>query len=346
MPVHQVALDIGGRTLILETGRLALLAAGSATVRLGDTIVLSGASTGTPREGIDFFPLTIDYREKTYASGKIPGGFMKREGPPTPREILTMRMTDRPIRPLWPDGFKDDVQVQTFVVSFDQENDPDVLSVIASSAALSVSKMPFLGPLGAVRIGMRGDEFVAFPDAKTMAASPLDLVVAGTKNAVTMVEAGASELAEEVMLEAVYFGHDVIKRICEAIEELRRKIGWVPVAFEPKPVDPAAVKAVRAQFGEALKTALHRPTKLERQAALRTTGKSIKEALAELGADGLDGRRVHGLGLEGDGDPADLPAQLLDRLADALDHLVAEVDGLEHHLLGELGGAGLDHRDR
>ena len=237
-PHNEVTLDIGGKTLTIETGRLALLAAGSAMVRLGDTIVLSGASNGTPREGIDFFPLTIDYREKTYGAGKIPGGFLKRESAPSPREILTMRMTDRPIRPLWPEGFQDDVQIQTFVISYDQQNDPDVLSVISASAALSLSKMPFLGPVGAVRIGMKGDEFVAFPDMETMAKSPLDLIVAGTKTAVTMVEAGAAELSEEVMLEAIFFGHEVIQRICEAIEELRKKTGWSPIAFTPKPDQP------------------------------------------------------------------------------------------------------------
>src|SRR5262245_30822324 len=251
-----------------------MLAAGSAVVRLGDTIVLSGASTGTPREGTDFFPLTIDYREKTYASGKIPGGFMKREGPPSQREILTMRMADRPIRPLWPDGFLDDVQVQTFAVSYDQQNDPDVLSVISASAALSLAKLPFLGPLAAVRVGMKGDEFVAFPDQKTMEHSPLDLIVAGTKTAVTMVEAGAQELAEDVMLEAIYFGHEVIQRICDAIEELRRKAGWTPTPFEPKPTNPAAIKAIEAKFAADLKTALHRPNKLERQAATKVVGKA------------------------------------------------------------------------
>ncbi len=281
MAVHQVALDVGGKSLIIETGRLALLAAGAATVRLGDTIVLSGASTGTPREGTDFFPLTIDYREKTYASGKIPGGFMKREGPPSQREILTMRMTDRPIRPLWPEGFKDDVQVQTFTVSYDQTNDPDVLSVVAASAALSLSSMPFLGPLGAVRIGMKGDEFVAFPDVETMKHSPLDLVVAGTKAAVTMVEAGANELSEEVMLEAIFFGHAVIGRICDAISELREKTGWKAVPFVEKPVNPAAIAAVTAGFEAPLREALHKPTKLARQAAVKVVGKTIKAALVD-----------------------------------------------------------------
>src|SRR5262245_9128284 len=259
MPAHEVTLDVGGKTLTIETGRLARLAAGSALVRYGDTMVLSGAANGTPREGTDFFPLTIDYREKTYSSGKIPGGFLKRESAPSPKEILTMRMADRPIRPLWPDGYIEDVQVQSFVISFDQLNEPDVRSVISASAALSLSPLPFQGPLGAVRIGMKGDEFVAFPDLPTMAASPLDLVVAGTKNAVTMVEAGASELSEDVMLEAIFFGHEVIQRICEAIEELRRKVGWKEPAFSAKPTNPKAIDAVRAGYASALKTALHSP---------------------------------------------------------------------------------------
>ena len=281
MAVHEVKLDIGGKTLTIETGRFARLAAGSAMVRYGDTMVLSGASNGTPREGTDFFPLTIDYREKTYAAGKIPGGFLKRESAPSPKEILTCRMTDRPIRPLWPEGYIEEVQVQTFVISYDQENDPDVLSINSASAALALTKLPFLGPVGAVRIGMKGDQFVAFPDQKTIAESALDLVVAGTKSAVTMVECGCNELSEEVLLEAIFFGHEIIQRICDAIEELRRKVGWTKVTVADKPVNPAAVAAVRTTYAAALKTALHKREKLDRQAATKEVGKAIKTALAD-----------------------------------------------------------------
>src|SRR5262245_12881149 len=281
MPAHEVSLDIGGKTLTIETGRMARLAAGSAVVRYGDTMVISGASVGPAREGGDFFPLTIDYREKAYAAGKIPGGFLKRESAPSPKEILTMRMADRPIRPLWPDGYLDDIQVQTFVLSYDQQNEPDVLSVIGASAALSLAPVPFQGPLAAVRIGMRGDEFVAFPDQATMKQSPLDLIVAGTKTAVTMVEAGAAELSEDVMLEAIYFGHEIIQRIVDAIEELRRKAGWKPVAFAAKSTHGAALEAVRAKFGAAIKKALFSPNKLERQEAVGAVKDAVAQALVD-----------------------------------------------------------------
>jgi polyribonucleotide nucleotidyltransferase len=282
MAVHEVTLDIGGKTLTIETGRMARLAAGAAVIRLGDTMVISGASVGPAREGGDFFPLTIDYREKTYAAGKIPGGFLKRESAPSPKEILAMRMADRPIRPLWPDGFMDDVQVQSFVISYDQVNEPDVLSVIGASAALSLSPLPFQGPLAAVRIGMRGDEFVAFPDVEAMKSSPLDLIVAGTKTAVTMVEAGAAELSEDVMLEAIYFGHEIIARICDAIEELRRKSGWRAAAFTPKATThEAALEAVRSRFASAIKQALFSPNKLERQVAVGKVKETIKAALVD-----------------------------------------------------------------
>jgi polyribonucleotide nucleotidyltransferase len=280
LPVHEVVIDVGGRPLTIETGRMARLAAGSALVRFGDTMVLSGAASATPRAGIDFFPLTIDYREKTYSSGKIPGGFLKRESAPTPKEILTMRMADRPIRPLWPEGYAEDTQVQSFVISFDQLNEPDVLSIIAASASLSLAPVPFLGPLGAVRIGMKDDEFVAFPDVPTMKASPLDLVVAGTKTAVTMVEAGAKEVPEDVVLEAIFFGHEVIKKVCEAIEELRRRIGWHPTPFTPRHVN-AAIETVRRDWAGAIETALRSPAKLERQQAMRAVSQRVKEALSD-----------------------------------------------------------------
>jgi polyribonucleotide nucleotidyltransferase len=289
LPVHEVVIDVGGRPLTIETGRMARLAAGSALVRFGDTMVLSGAATAPPREGLDFFPLTIDYREKTYAAGKIPGGFLKRESAPTPKEILTMRMTDRPIRPLWPEGYGEDTQVQSFVLSFDQQNEPDVLAIIGASAALSLAPVPFLGPLGATRIGMKGDEFVAFPDVETMAASPLDLIVAGTKDAVTMVEAGAREVPEDVMLEAIFFGHEAIQRIVAAIEELRRKSGWRTAPFTARPVNQA-VEAVRRTYAADIERALRSPAKLERQVATREVSKRIKEALVDPATPPAPGR--------------------------------------------------------
>ena len=281
MAKHEVAVDVGGRSLRIETGRMARLAAGSVVVTFGETMVLTGASVAAPREGIDFFPLTIDYREKTYAAGKIPGGFFKREGAPSQKEILTMRMADRPIRPLWPEGYKADIQVQSFVISYDQQNDPDVLSIIGCGAALALAKVPFLGPLAGVRVGMAGDEFIAFPTAEQLAQSPLDMVVAGTKTAVTMVEGGANELSEEVIVAAIAFGHEVIQRICDAVSELRRLAGWVQPVFTPPASDDTCEKLVASRFGEAYKKALHSKDKLLRQDAKKAVTSEIKKTLVD-----------------------------------------------------------------
>jgi polyribonucleotide nucleotidyltransferase len=264
---------------------MARLAAGAVVVSYGDTMVITGASTSKPRAGISWFPLTIDYREKTYSAGKIPGGFLKRESAPSPKEILTMRMTDRPIRPLWPDGYKDEVQCQTFVISYDQMNDPDILSVNGASASIAISKMPFLGPIGAVRVGLVGGEFIAFPDNEQRAQSEMDFVVAGTKDAVTMVEAGANEISEETAIAAIAFAHEVIKKICAGIEELRAKVGWKPTEYVSPEEDNRAYEAVKAKYGEAYKQAVHVKTKLERNDAKRAV---LDEARAALASDDPD----------------------------------------------------------
>lgn len=282
MPIHTVTIDVGGKPLSIETGRMARLAAGSVVVRYGETMVLSAASASGPKEHLPFFPLTIDYREKYYSAGKIPGGFMKREGPPSPKEILTMRMTDRPIRPLWPKGYRNDTQVQSFVLSYDQLNNPDVLAIIGAGAALALASVPFFGPIGAVRVGMAGDEYVAFPDNEVLATSPLDMVVAGTKDAVTMVEGGADELSEDVIIGAILFAHEIIQQICEEVAELRRKIGWTTPDSAPVEPNPAAVEAIRSGFGEALQKAWFQPTKPERNAALAEVHAAILTRLADL----------------------------------------------------------------
>ena len=289
MSIHEVTIDVGGRSLVIETGRMARLAAGSVVVRFGDTMVMSAASASPPRPGIDFFPLTIDYREKTYAAGKIPGGFLKRESAPSPKEILTMRMTDRPIRPLWPKGFKMDLQAQTFVISYDQLNDPDVLSINGAGAAVALSSLPFLGPIGAVRVGLVDGEYIAFPDNVQRAQSEMDLVVAGTANAVTMVEAGMNELSEEVALGAIAFAHEVIKKICAGVEELRKMTGWKADAFESPEEDDSAFEAVKAQFGDQFKAAVHEKVKLDRNKAKRAVIDAIREALVETD-DETEGR--------------------------------------------------------
>ncbi|HET7496582.1 MAG TPA: polyribonucleotide nucleotidyltransferase [Candidatus Limnocylindrales bacterium] len=217
--------QFGGRTLTIETGRLARLAGGSVTVRFGDTMVLGTANRSEPRPGLDFFPLTVDFEERMYAAGKIPGGFIKREARPSEAAILAARLTDRPIRPLFPDGYKDDVQLVITVLSTDQENDPDVLGTIAASAALTISEIPFLGPIGAVRVGRIDGEFVVNPTYSQLEDSELDLIVSGTRDAIMMVEAGAKLLPEDVMAEAILFGHRAIQPLIDLQEELQRAVG-------------------------------------------------------------------------------------------------------------------------
>src|SRR5919201_4876955 len=214
--VHSVSAEIAGRTLTLETGRLAEQADGAVTVRYGDTVLLATVvGSKEPREGIDFFPLTVDYEERMYSAGKIPGNFFKREGRPTTTAILTSRLTDRPLRPLFPKGYTNEVQVIVTTLSIDMINDPGPLAIIGASAALALSDIPFAGPVGAVQVGHLDGKLVMNPEMADMANSRLDLVVAGTKDAVLTVEAGAEELTEDEMLEAVTQGHAICKQICE-----------------------------------------------------------------------------------------------------------------------------------
>ena len=213
--------QFGGRTLTIETGKLARLAGGAVTVRYGDTLVLGTANRSDPRPGLDFFPLTVEFEERMYAAGKIPGGFIKREARASEAATLAARLTDRPIRPLFPEGYKDDIQLVITVLSTDQENEPDVLGTVAASAALTISEIPFAGPVGAVRIGRIGGEFVVNPTFSQLADSELDLVVSGTRDAIMMVEAGAKLLPEAVMAEAILFGHRALQPLIDIQEELR-----------------------------------------------------------------------------------------------------------------------------
>jgi DNA polymerase III epsilon subunit family exonuclease len=217
--------QFGGRTLTVETGRIALLAGGSVTVRFGDTMILGTANRSDPRPGLDFFPLTVDFEERMYAAGKIPGGFIKRESRPSEAAILAARLTDRPIRPLFPDGYKDDVQIVLTVLSTDQENDPDVIGTVAASCALTISEIPFLGPVGAVRVGRIGGEFVVNPTYSQLEDSDLDLIVSGTRDAIMMVEAGAKILPEAVMAEAILFAHTALQPLIDLQEQLREAVG-------------------------------------------------------------------------------------------------------------------------
>jgi len=217
--------QLGGRTLTIETGKLARLAGGSVTVRYGDTMVLGTANRSEPRPGLDFFPLTVDFEERMYAAGKIPGGFIKREARPSEHAILAARQTDRPIRPLFPEGYKDDVQLVITVLSTDQENNPDVVGTIAASAALTISEIPFNGPIASVRVGRIDGAFVVNPTHSELKESELDLIVAGTRDAIMMVEAGAKLLPEDVMAEAILFGHRSLQPVIDLQEEIQKAVG-------------------------------------------------------------------------------------------------------------------------
>ena len=217
--------QFAGRTLTVETGRIALLAGGSVTVRFGDTMVLGTANRSEPRPGLDFFPLTVDFEERMYAAGKIPGGFIKRESRPSEAAILAARLTDRPIRPLFPEGYKDDVQLVITVLSTDQENDPDVIGTFAASCALTISEIPFMGPIAAVRVGRIGGQFVVNPTYSQLEDSELDLIVSGTRDAIMMVEAGAKILPEAVMAEGILFGHQALQPLIDLQDQLREAVG-------------------------------------------------------------------------------------------------------------------------
>ena len=207
------SMQLAGRELVIETGKMAGQANGSVLVRYGDTAVLVTATASEqPREGVDFFPLSCDYEEKLYSVGKIPGGFIKREGRPTEKAILTSRLIDRPIRPLFPKGFRNDVQVIATVLSVDRDNSPEIAAMIGSSAALSISSIPFLGPTGSVEVGLVDGRLVLNPNIEQKDRSDLSLIVSGTREAVMMVEAGAKEVSEDIMLEAIMFAHDEIKK--------------------------------------------------------------------------------------------------------------------------------------
>ena len=224
--VCRVERQIGGRTLSIETGKIAKQADGAVVVQYGESIVLVAAVTAPPRyDDIDFFPLSVDYREKQSAAGKFPGGFIKREGRPSTKETITARQIDRPIRPLFPEGYLQEVQIMASVLSFDGENDPDVLAMVGASAALTISRIPFLGPIGACRLGRVDGEFVVNPTHKQIEAGDLNLLLGGRKEAMNMIEVGASELSEERIAEAIATAQKTVAEVCEMIEELRQKVG-------------------------------------------------------------------------------------------------------------------------
>src|SRR5690348_17060456 len=236
--IHRTETVIGGRVMSIETGRVAGQANGAVLARYGDTVILATATASdSPREGVDFFPLTVDVEERLYAAGKIPGGFIKREGRPTEHSILSCRLADRPLRPLFPKGYRNDVQVVITVLSADQENDPDMLGIVGASAALSISDIPFSGPVGAVRVGYIDDKLVINPVVSQMEQSRLDLSIAGTADAVMMVEAGAKELPEDLMLEDVRFGHEALQDIIKMQEKLVQAVNKAKRPFTPPAAD-------------------------------------------------------------------------------------------------------------
>jgi polyribonucleotide nucleotidyltransferase len=264
----RVEKQIGSSLFSFETGQLAKQAAGAVLCRYGDTIVFNAVATGPPRPGIDFFPLTCDYRERTAAAGKFPGGFIKREGRPTTKEILTSRLMDRPIRPLFANGFNDEVQCQSFVVASDRSNDADVLAMNGSAAALLISPLPFQGPLASVRIGIVNDEFVPFPTHEELEESDLDLIVSGSKTAVLMIEGFARELPEDEMVSAIEYAHSVIKEICDLQLELASKVN-VQKMEHVEPARDELIDDVKGKYYDELKTAKSVAGKQERADACR-----------------------------------------------------------------------------
>jgi len=278
--------EIGGRTLTIDTGKFAEQANGAVTVRYGDTVTLvTTCISQEPRPGIDFLPLTIDYEERLYAAGKIPGGFIRREGRPTQEATLASRLTDRPLRPLLPKEWRNDIQLVITVLSADLENDPDILAVIGSSAALSISEVPFSGPVSAVRIGYINDELILNPTLTQLDDSLLDLVVVSTERAVVMVEAGAQEVSEDVVIRAIEFGHEANQTVIKLQEQLQQACGKPKMEVKAKEIDSNVISAISPVIGNKLAEALNQPDKLQREQMLNKLKKELVENLGETFAE-------------------------------------------------------------
>jgi polyribonucleotide nucleotidyltransferase len=316
----QVSADFGGQQLTITTGEIAKQASGCVLIQYGETVVLVAAQTGPGKPGQDFFPLTCDYRERMAAAGKFPGGFLKREGRPTMREILTSRLTDRPIRPLFPEGYVNEVQVMSNVMSYDGQNDPDVLSIIGASAALSISDAPFEGPIGAVRVGHIDGKFVLFPKAEDLKKSRLDLVVAGSRDSILMIEGFSDQLPEDEIADALMFGHRAIVELCKLQNELVAKVGKKPVTYTPAPPNPW-LQTVQGEWAAKVRVARQNPKKQERSSAT----KAVKEELVATYFPNGDEKREDG--------------RTLQQLKDAFSHV-------DHHVCRDLTleGRRLDGR--
>src|SRR5215216_5871747 len=281
--VHSVSLEVAGRTLSIETGLIAEQAHGAAVVRYGDTVVLvTVVGEKQPNDQVDFFPLSVDYEERMYAAGKIPGGFIKREGRPTEAAILAGRLTDRPIRPLFPKGYKSEVQVISTVLSADQVNQPDLLSIIGASAALMLSYTPWEGPVGAVRLGLIDGQIVVNPTSDQVEGSDLDMVVAGTEDAIMMVEGEAVQIPEETLLDAIMQGHAEIKRIASIQRDLQAVAGKPKWDFTPPAKDEALTADVVAFLGSQLHEAVTNPGKVMRVEGTNELKKRVLEHFATV----------------------------------------------------------------
>ena len=287
MNVHRVSAMIGDRELSIEIGKLAKQANGSALVRYGDTVVLVTACAAQPRVGLDFFPLTVDYRENFYAAGKIPGGFFKREGKPSEREVLNSRLIDRPIRPLFPEGYRNDTQVIALVLSADTDIDPSMHAIVGASTALYTSNIPFTHPVAAVRVGLIDGRYYLNPTWTELKNSRLNLAVAGMEDGIAMVECGANEVSEEVMVEALNFGHQAIKQIIDLQKQLYAKIRPVKMVVEAPKTDQEIAKKIdkeiRAGLADALDT--HKYGKLESYALVDAAKKKALELFPEAAED-------------------------------------------------------------
>ncbi|OCT13770.1 polyribonucleotide nucleotidyltransferase [Paenibacillus pectinilyticus] len=278
----RVQMELGGKPFILETGRLAKQANAAVTVRYGDTVVLSTVTASSGPKDLDFFPLTVNYEERLYAVGKIPGGFIKREGRPSEKAILSSRLTDRPIRPLFPEGFRNDVQIVSIVMSVDQDCPPEMAAMIGTSAALAISDVPFNGPVGGVIVGRVDGQFVINPTGEVADKSDIHLTVAGTKDAIMMVEAGAKEVSEEAVLEAIMFGHDEIRKIVALIEELVAQVGKPKMEVKLHAVDAEVNSAVREYAQARLVDAIKIPEKHARQEAIDAVNADAVEHFTAL----------------------------------------------------------------
>jgi polyribonucleotide nucleotidyltransferase len=280
---HQVSVEIGGRTLTFETGKIARQAHGSVVAKYGDTVLLATACMDSRATEKDFLPLTVDYRENTYSAGKIPGGFFKREGRPSEREILTSRLIDRPLRPLFPEGWSTETQIVAMVLSADSENDPDVIGVTTASAALYCSNIPFHTPIAAVRVGLIDGKLVCNPTVAEQKTSLLNIVVAGSDEAIVMVEAGSLEVSEDTVTDALAFGHEQVRKIVAAIRELHAKVQPKKLAVAPPPFDEALAKQIEQKFGARLHDSLDtaKYPKLESYALVDAIKKEILEGIPE-----------------------------------------------------------------